>query len=71
METKAAVAALAALAQETRLSIFRLLIQAGPEGTPAGALGEALDVPPATMSFHLKELVHAGKASTRQQGRII
>ena len=71
METKTAVAALAALAQETRLSIFRLLIQAGPEGTPAGALGEALDVPPATMSFHLKELVHAGMASSRQQGRFI
>jgi DNA-binding transcriptional ArsR family regulator len=47
------------------------LIQAGPEGIPAGALGEALDVPPATMSFHLKELVHAGMVSSRQQGRFI
>ena len=71
MENKAAVTALAALAQDTRLSIFRLLVQAGPEGIPAGNIGEALDVPPATLSFHLKELDHAGMVSSRQQGRFI
>ena len=63
MEIKEATAALAALAQETRLSIFRLLVEAGPEGVPAGQLAEALDVPPATLSFHLKELSHAGLAA--------
>ncbi len=71
MENKVAVAALASLAQDTRLSIFRLLVQAGPEGVPAGYIGEALNVPPATLSFHLKELVHAGMVSSRQQGRFI
>jgi len=67
----AVVGALAALAQETRLLIFRLLIQAGPEGEAAGRIGEELDVPPATLSFHLKELNHAGLVSSRQEGRFI
>jgi DNA-binding transcriptional ArsR family regulator len=71
MENKAAVKALAALAQETRLSIFRLLIQAGPEGVAAGMIGERLEVPPATLSFHLKELAYAGLVSSRQEGRFI
>ena len=71
METKSAVAALAALAQETRLSIFRVLVVAGPEGLPAGEIGEKLEVPPATLSFHLKELSHAGMAASRQQGRFV
>ncbi|MEO8629339.1 MAG: metalloregulator ArsR/SmtB family transcription factor [Betaproteobacteria bacterium] len=71
METKTAVAALAALAQETRLSIFRVLIQVGPEGVPAGRIGEQLEVPPATLSFHLKELSRAGLVSSRQDGRFI
>jgi DNA-binding transcriptional ArsR family regulator len=71
METKSAVSALAALAQETRLSIFRCLIESGPEGVPAGQLSEALGVPPATLSFHLKELVHAGMVRARQQSRFI
>jgi DNA-binding transcriptional ArsR family regulator len=66
-----AVQSLAALAQETRLSIFRLLVQAGPEGLSAGQLSEALQVPPATLSFHLKELSHAGLASARQEGRFV
>ena len=60
MEIKSAVRALAALAQETRLSIFRLLIEAGPDGIVAGRIGEALKVPGATLSFHLKELTRAG-----------
>ncbi len=71
MELARAVTALGALAQETRLSIFRLLVQAGPEGLAAGRIGETLDVPPATLSFHLKELAHAGLASSRQEGRFI
>jgi len=68
---KQATALLAALAQETRLSIFRLLVEAGPEGLPAGAIAEALDVAPATLSFHLKELSHAGLAHARQEGRYV
>ncbi|MGH8637658.1 MAG: ArsR/SmtB family transcription factor [Burkholderiales bacterium] len=71
MELKSAVITLAALAQETRLSIFRLLVEAGPDGVSAGRIGEALDVPPATLSFHLKELSHAGLITSRQDGRFI
>jgi len=71
METKTAVTALAALAQETRLSIFRLLVQAGPEGVPAGQISEELEVPSATLSFHLKDLTHAGLVTPRQEGRFI
>jgi ArsR family transcriptional regulator, arsenate/arsenite/antimonite-responsive transcriptional repressor len=71
METKTAVVALAALAQETRLSIFRLLVQAGPTGVPAGEIGQRLSVAAATLSFHLKELSRADLASSRQDGRFI
>lgn len=71
METSDAVAALAALAQETRLAVFRLLVEAGPEGLPAGAIAETLQVAPATLSFHLKELSHAGLAHARQEGRFV
>ena len=71
MENKSAVAALAALAQETRLSIFRLLVQAGPEGLAAGRVGDELEVPAATLSFHLKELTRAGLVTSRQEGRFI
>jgi DNA-binding transcriptional ArsR family regulator len=71
MELKEATIALAALAQETRLAIFRLLVEAGPEGVPAGQLAGALDVPPATLSFHLKELAHAGLAHARPEGRFV
>ena len=65
------MAALAALAQETRLSVFRLLVEAGPQGVAAGALGETLQVPAATLSFHLKELSHAGLVTSRQEGRFV
>ena len=68
---KSAVVALAALAQETRLSIFRLLVKAGPKGLPAGRIAEKLDVPGATLSFHLKELSHAELVTFRQEGRFI
>lgn len=71
MEIKSAVASLGALAQETRLSVFRLLIEAGPEGVPAGEIGRRLQVPAATLSFHLKELNHAGLATPRQEGRFV
>lgn len=71
MKTKEAVTALAALAQDTRLSVFRLLVQAGPEGLAAGAIGDHVGVAPATLSFHLKELSHAGLVASRQDGRFV
>jgi ArsR family transcriptional regulator len=71
MEIRSAVTALAALAQETRLSIFRLLIEAGPKGISAGRIGERLEVPAATLSFHLKELARAGLVSSRQERQFI
>jgi ArsR family transcriptional regulator len=71
MEISTAVTALAALAQETRLSIYRLLIEAGPEGVAAGRLGETLEVPGATLSFHLKELARSGLVKPRQEKQFI
>ena len=69
MEEKAAVASLAALAQGMRLRIFRALVGAGPQGMTPGALSATLDVPASTLSFHLKELMHAGLVSQRRDGR--
>ena len=66
-----AVQALSALAQGSRLSIFRLLVQAGPAGMAAGSIGEKLDLPPATLSFHLAGLTRAGIARSRQEGRFV
>lgn len=71
MKTKDAVAALAALAQESRLAVYRLLVQAGPQGMAAGVIAETLGLPPATLSFHLKELSNAGLAVSRQDGRYV
>lgn len=71
MDTKIVIGALAALAQDTRLSIFRLLVQAGPEGMTVGRIGEALEVPAATLSFHLKELSRSGLLDSRQESRFI
>jgi DNA-binding transcriptional ArsR family regulator len=71
METTQALQTLSALAQESRLSIFRLLVQAGPAGMSAGSIGEKLDLPPATLSFHLAGLARAGIAESRQDGRFI
>ncbi|WP_354681863.1 metalloregulator ArsR/SmtB family transcription factor [Cupriavidus necator] len=71
MKNETAVAALAALAQESRLAIFRLLVQAGMEGLSAGRIREALGVPPATLSFHLKELLHAGLIKNTQVGKFV
>jgi ArsR family transcriptional regulator, arsenate/arsenite/antimonite-responsive transcriptional repressor len=69
MEKAAAIAALGALAQETRLDIYRLLIQAGTNGLPAGHIGDRLGLPSATLAFHLKELKNAGLASCTRNGR--
>lgn len=69
MEEQAAVAALAALAQGVRLRIFRTLIGAGPQGLTPGALSSTLGVPGSTLSFHLKELVHAGLVTQAREGR--
>ena len=71
METTQAVRALSALAQGSRLSIFRLLVQAGPRGLAAGSIGGKLDLPPATLSFHLAGLTRAGLADSRQDGRFV
>ncbi len=69
MKTKSALAALGALAQETRLELFRLLVSRGPEGLAAGLLAEKLGVPPATLSFHLQQLMHAGLIAQRRDSR--
>ena len=69
MEKKKAVAALAALAQDNRLDVFRLLVQAGPEGRTAGAIAEALELPPNTLTFHFDRLRMAGLATVRREGR--
>jgi len=71
MDNKLAVIQLASIAQEARLDIFRLLVQAGFKGLPAGAVGEQLKIPASTLSFHLKELSHAGLVSSRQEGRFV
>jgi DNA-binding transcriptional ArsR family regulator len=71
METSQAVEALAALAQASRLQIHRLLVEAGPEGMPAGRIGDELGLPPATLSFHLSQLTRAGLARSRQEGRFV
>ncbi len=71
METNDALDALSALAQESRLAIFRLLVEHGPGGLAAGDIAAATGLPAATLSFHLKELARAGLAVPRQEGRFI
>ena len=71
METDAALEALAALAHNVRLAVFRLLVQAGPEGLPAGRIAERMAMPASSLSFHLKELHRAGLLGSRQEGRSI
>ena len=71
METPQAVAALGALAQESRLTIYRLLVEAGPTGLSVGEIGAAVQAAPATLSFHLKELFRAGLVLSRQEGRFV
>src|ERR1700760_4877744 len=69
MEKADAIAALGALAQESRLDVFRLLVQAGGQGMAAGKIGERLGLPSATLAFHLKELKHAGLVTFAREGR--
>jgi ArsR family transcriptional regulator, arsenate/arsenite/antimonite-responsive transcriptional repressor len=69
MKTSDALSALAALAQESRLDVFRLLVQAGAEGMPAGQIGERLGLPSATLSFHLSHLKHSGLVKYRRESR--
>ena len=71
VESDRVIRALSALAQEYRLTAFRLLVQAGEEGVAAGVLAEKLNVPPSSMSFHLAQLVNAGLASQRRESRSI
>lgn len=71
MDIKTAVIQLSSIAQEARLDIFRLLVQAGQDGLPAGNIGESLSIPPSTLSFHLKELSRAGLIQSRPESRFI
>lgn len=71
MQSAQVIRALGALAQEHRLAVYRLLVQAGPDGLPAGALAEAAGIVPSSMSFHLAQLANAGLVSQRRQGRSI
>jgi ArsR family transcriptional regulator len=71
MKKSKVIAALGALAQETRLDIFRLLVEKGPEGLPAGEIGERLGQPSPTMSFHLSQLRFAGLIDSRRVSRSI
>ncbi len=69
MEAKQAIAALAALAHETRLAAFRLLVQRGPDGLPAGTIAQALELSPSSLTFHLQQLTHAGLITQRRMSR--
>lgn len=71
MEKQNAIAVLAALAQETRLDVFRLLVRAGTSGMSAGAIAQELGVPAATLSFHLKELKACGVIECERDGRTL
>jgi ArsR family transcriptional regulator len=71
MDTKEVLTALSAIAQESRLAIFRLLVQVGPQGMAASKIGEQLDIAPSSLSFHLKELTHAKLITARSEGRFI
>lgn len=71
MKTSNAILSLAALAQESRLAVFRLLVQAGPAGLPASKIAQTLDIAPSSLSFHLKELAHAEMVVAQKAGRCI
>ncbi|SHJ70908.1 transcriptional regulator, ArsR family [Rubritalea squalenifaciens DSM 18772] len=71
MEMNEAIHVFEALSQETRLSAFRLLVKAGPEGLPAGAISEKLGIPHNTMSFHLNHLSNSGVVASRKEGRSV
>ena len=69
MEATQVVRALAAIAHESRLAVFRLLVSIGPEGLPAGTVAEMLGIAPSALSFHLKDLTQAGLLTQRPDGR--
>jgi DNA-binding transcriptional ArsR family regulator len=71
MEAEQAIRALGALAHESRLAVFRMLVQRGPDGTPAGEIAAALGVPPSSLTFHLQQLLHAGLVTRRRVSRQI
>ena len=71
MKSPQVVKALAALAQESRLAVYRLLVTRGPEGLRAGVIADKLGIAPPTLSFHLKELANAGLVTARQEGRLV
>lgn len=71
MDTKEVLAALSAIAQESRLGIFRLLVQAGPDGIAATKIAEQLDIAPSSLSFHLKGLTHVRLITSRSEGRFV
>ena len=69
MEATQAIAALGALAHQTRLAAFRLLVQRGPDGLPAGTIAQALELSPSSLTFHLQQLTHAGLITQRRMSR--
>ena len=71
MQPKIIVTALAALAQESRMRVYRLLVESGPDGLSAGVISQRAEIPPSSLSFHLKELTQAGLVSSRQDGRFV
>ena len=71
MDTNEVLTALAAIAQASRLDIFRLLVQVGPDGMAATKIAEQLGIAPSSLSFHLKELAHAKLITSRSEGRFI
>lgn len=71
METKQVIDALGALAHDTRLQVYRMLVQQGPEGIPAGVIAERLGIPPSSLTFHLQQLLHAGLVTQRRLSRQI
>ena len=71
MDTKIALVALTAVAQESRLAVFRLLARAGADGMAATRIADNLGIAPSSLSFHLKELTHAGLVTQRQDGRFV
>jgi len=69
MDGKQVIAGLAALAHETRLAVFRMLVERGPDGLSAGTIAERLDMPPSSLTFHLQQLSHAGLVTQRRVSR--
>src|ERR1700733_13324399 len=69
MNSKQVVAALGAVAHDHRLAVYRMLVERGPAGLPAGAIAERLDMPPSSLTFHLRHMLHAGLGTQRRLGR--